>query len=409
MPSRRLSLPQFLVISPAKTGSTWLADNLRCHPQIFVPAVKEVKYFSSLYKWLDGEWYASHFDPREGQIAGEASPSYAALPVERIRAIREMMPNAKLIFLMRDPLARAWSHVKHMHRFREAGFGDCTSALDEVTDEQWRQAFADDWTLASGDYLGHLGRWLSVFPREQIFVNFFEAIIERPVALLRDIFSFLGVDSTIDLSSFPVEERILSGPAAGLPAHLEKHLRQLLDGRTRQLAGFLRDQFALTPPNLWSSPLRDHEPTWSFNDADLARITAREETFRTAYRQLHLDYRGFDLLFYRGRLLGVPIGLGPVQSLDGPALEQHLRTGAILTAPTLDELKECTTRRILEQHAGKLCTLERELREAREVTARLRIDLQTLVEEVRRPLPPLWKRKLRGFGRRIARQLSIFG
>ena len=46
-------LPQFLVISPSKTGSTWLADNLRCHPQIFVPAVKEVKYFSSLFKWLN--------------------------------------------------------------------------------------------------------------------------------------------------------------------------------------------------------------------------------------------------------------------------------------------------------------------------------------------------------------------
>src|SRR5438270_8427389 len=96
----RHSLPRFLIISPAKTGSTWLADNLRCHSQLMVPRAKEVKYFSSFYRWLDLDWYASHFEA-PGKIAGEASPTYAPLPLSRIRAIRDLMPDVKLIFLMR--------------------------------------------------------------------------------------------------------------------------------------------------------------------------------------------------------------------------------------------------------------------------------------------------------------------
>ena len=64
--------PDFLVISPPKTGTTWLAANLRCHPQIFVPDIKEVKYFSSLLKWLDLEWYQSHFLAGSDRILGLA-------------------------------------------------------------------------------------------------------------------------------------------------------------------------------------------------------------------------------------------------------------------------------------------------------------------------------------------------
>src|SRR5262249_47817455 len=102
--------PDFFVISPPKTGSSWLAANLGCHPGVFVPGIKEIKYFSSFYKWLDLNWYLDHFLPAAGRLKGEASPSYAILPVERILLIRELFPKLKLIFLMREPMARAWSH-----------------------------------------------------------------------------------------------------------------------------------------------------------------------------------------------------------------------------------------------------------------------------------------------------------
>src|SRR5258707_10240806 len=69
--------PDFLIISPPKTASTWLADNLRHHPEIFVSARKEIKYFSAWFKRLDLNWYLRHFADGIGRVKGEASPDYA--------------------------------------------------------------------------------------------------------------------------------------------------------------------------------------------------------------------------------------------------------------------------------------------------------------------------------------------
>ena len=198
-----MPFPDFLVISPAKTASTWLADNLRCHPEVFVPAIKEVKYFSYYSKWLDLSWYLDQFSAAGGRVKGEASPSYAILPVETIRQIRSLMPNLKLVFLMREPIARSWSHAKHNFRYHEANFLGNTCEFEAVSPSLWRENFLHEWPLASGDYLGQLRRWLSVFPRQQIYVDFYESVVHDPQKLLRNLFAFLGVTRDVDLSAFP--------------------------------------------------------------------------------------------------------------------------------------------------------------------------------------------------------------
>ncbi len=310
--------PDFLVISPPKTGSTWLADNLRRHPQIFLPGVKEVKYFSCFLKALDLNWYLDHFAPAAGRLKGEASPCYSLLPPERIRLVRRLLPDVKLIYLMRDPVERAWSHAKHNHRYGEANFAPRPSALESVTDGEWRANFVHDWPLASGDYLGQLRRWLAVFPREQIYVGFYESIAERPAALLREIFSFLGVDPDVDLSAFPVAERILPGPVLELSAGLRRFLHRLLDGRTAELAGFLRGRLGLEPPAAWGRPFGcdpDASPLtrpagsprrWKeFDDGRLSEILNQGDTFRSAYRLVAEDYLGYRVASWRGRLFAL--------------------------------------------------------------------------------------------------------
>src|SRR5262249_16352453 len=147
-------------------------------------------YFSSLFKWLDLSWYLDHFGLAASRVKGEASPSYASLPLSRIRLIRRLLPDVKLIFLMREPVARAWSHAKHNFRYGEANFAGPAADLANVPGCQWRENFAHEWPLTSGDYLGQLRRWLSVFPREQVYVGFYESIARRPEALLRDLFTF---------------------------------------------------------------------------------------------------------------------------------------------------------------------------------------------------------------------------
>jgi len=66
--------PDYLIISPGKTGSTWLADKVRRHPQVYLPDQKELKYFSSFFQSLDPDWYLDQFGSAAGRIKGEAPP-----------------------------------------------------------------------------------------------------------------------------------------------------------------------------------------------------------------------------------------------------------------------------------------------------------------------------------------------
>ena len=318
--------PNFLIISPPKTGSTWLAANLRCHPDVYVNDIKEIKYFSSFFKWLDLNWYLDHFIEGVGRVKGEATPSYAILPVARIHLIRRLLPDVKLIFLMREPASRAWSHAKHNHQYREANFVSSAAAFDAVAERDWCDNFTHDWPLASGDYLGQLRRWMSVFPREQLFVGFYESIASRPEALLRDIFTFLGVKVDVDLSRFRVAERILAGPPRDLPSALHRELHRVLHARTLELAAFLREQFNLTPPAEWRtilepalSPAKDKDlrpgPAAAFlhefDDRYLSGVLEHEEVFPAPGRLVFESYKGYNLFFHAGRLIALAQGLGP--------------------------------------------------------------------------------------------------
>ncbi|MBY0231924.1 MAG: sulfotransferase domain-containing protein, partial [Gemmataceae bacterium] len=251
VPRRKLALlPDFLVVSPPKTGTTWLADNLRCHPGVFVPASKEVRYFSTFGDWAGLEWYLDHFAGAGGRLKGEASPSYALLPPERIRLLRDLVPDVKLVFLVREPVGRAWSHARHTFRYCEAGFAGRTLSLEEMAEEDWLAGFRHPWLAANDDCLGQLERWLGVFPREQVFLGFFEDLVRRPEGLLRDVFAFLGVDAGLPLGGFPVRERILEGMPAPLTPRLEGELRSALRARSAELSAFLRG-LGLEPPPEW--------------------------------------------------------------------------------------------------------------------------------------------------------------
>lgn len=259
-PGLAACLPDFLVISPPKTGSTWLARNLSCHPGVFVPECKEVDYFSSYYRWLGLDWYLNYFRDAANLVGGEASPSYSILPVRTIRLVRALMPDLKLIFLMRDPVGRAWSHARHNYRYRETNFASCNADLDAIPDMMWRENFVQGWALASGDYLGQLRRWTSIFPKEQIYVGFYESIGRDPESLLRNILGFLRVEALPDLSSLPISKKILGGLDKKLPSNLLPFLRDLLGDRTAELADLLGAEFHLTLPEEWQMTLQGHSP-----------------------------------------------------------------------------------------------------------------------------------------------------
>jgi hypothetical protein len=104
-------LPNFLIVGAMKSGTTSLARYLGAHPQAYVAPEKEINFFERGYVWNRGvDWYASRFEGAGDALAvGEASPSYMYWPTA-IERMASVVPDARLIALLRDPVERAYSH-----------------------------------------------------------------------------------------------------------------------------------------------------------------------------------------------------------------------------------------------------------------------------------------------------------
>src|SRR5437773_8026085 len=176
-------LPDFLIIGAQKAGTTALYSYLRRHPHVTGPSWKEVSFFDRHY--TRGEaWYRGNFPNvirARGALVGEASPSYLFHPLapERVAAL---VPDARLITLVRNPVDRALSHYHH-----EVALGREPLAFEEAIDAEPERTrgeeerlvgepgyFSHAWWnytyLARGRYAEQLERWLALFPPDQVLV-----------------------------------------------------------------------------------------------------------------------------------------------------------------------------------------------------------------------------------------------
>ena len=205
-----LTFPDFLGIGAQKAGTSWLHANLRRHPQVYMPRRKELHYFDwRPHRSLNT--YAREFAGSGTLVKGEITPYSAALPKWTIRYIHELMPDAKLILLLRNPIDRAWSQALMnlvVHKRRN---------IDDVRDEEFVEHFRHPRTVSRGNYLGMIDSWLSVFPEERLFIGFFEDVRDRPRELLSAVFDHIGVSTDVDWASFPLNKVIHGGVGAPLP------------------------------------------------------------------------------------------------------------------------------------------------------------------------------------------------
>ena len=109
----------------------------------FAVDLKELKYFSNRFELEDLRNYLTHFHNGAEKIKGEASPSYSMLPTSTIRLIRALVPDLKLIYLMREPISRAWSHARHNCREHESTFKGYTGRFEDVSEEKWIECDQD--------------------------------------------------------------------------------------------------------------------------------------------------------------------------------------------------------------------------------------------------------------------------
>jgi hypothetical protein len=171
----------FLGIGALKAATTTLHVLLAAHPQICFPRhVKEVSFFDRHYQ-RGSDWYHGLFEPGPGQFCGEITPNYIYEPACPSR-IAALLPQVKMILLLRDPVRRIYSQYTH---FRQQSYyrGDFATYLSEHPN-----------ALERSLYHRQLQRYWDHFPREQIRIVLFETFVAQPEATIAEVCRFIGVD-----------------------------------------------------------------------------------------------------------------------------------------------------------------------------------------------------------------------
>jgi Sulfotransferase domain len=192
------ALPNLVVIGAQKCGTTSLHYYLGRHPEISMSGAKELDFFVSWGSWTKGlDWYAAQFDAA-APVRGESSPSYTDYPrndgvAERMHSV---LPEAKLVYLVRDPIDRIVSHYLH-----DYSVGRLEQPLEEVLGGPQGERYT-----TRSRYFLQLEQYLSHYPLERILVVAQEELLADRAATIRRVFEFLGVDASFGDPRF---ERIM--------------------------------------------------------------------------------------------------------------------------------------------------------------------------------------------------------
>lgn len=213
-------LPTFVVIGAVKGATTWIAHQLRNHPDLWLPDA-EPHYFSSEYE-RGPQWYASLFAPAPaGRIVGEKSADYLAHPMAAAR-MASMLPDARLIVQLRDPVQRAYSDYCMLFRRGTVG-NDPRKYLEGENAAQSR-------FLTGGLYGAHLARFLLHYPRNQLQVILYESLRHSSEQVIADTCRHIGVP--VHIAPDQLGGRKNDSTAPMLPLALRrvlKPMRPLLD------------------------------------------------------------------------------------------------------------------------------------------------------------------------------------
>jgi hypothetical protein len=206
-------LPDFLVLGAAKSGTTSLYKYLGSHPEIYMSPIKEPRYFAfpntrpvligpkgvhpkddPVIIWKTEDYRRLFAGRTTEAVAGEISPPYLYCDCSPV-AIKKMIPHARLIAILREPSARAFSqYCNNRRNGREPlrNFAAAIAAEDKRIAAGWMYIYH---YRARGFYVRQLKRYLELFPREQMLVLLYDDMVADCNGLLAKICSFLGVDA----------------------------------------------------------------------------------------------------------------------------------------------------------------------------------------------------------------------
>jgi hypothetical protein len=270
----------FVCIGAQKSGTTWLAKVLADHPELFLTPVKEIHYFDHVagitehlgsrkrtsryrkyhqrmwtqwtrfgeyrgqWRWyrdymsspVDDAWYARLFTHRGRKaFAGEVTPEYAVLGREGLAHIKRLAPDARVLFIMRNPVTRAWSQVLHQCRSRNLDAG-------RQSPEAIAAMLAEPEFARFCDYAKTLDDMGAVFRPDQMMCLFYEEIHADRLKALADVCRFIGIG--YDAAMFSgLDQRHNRSQEAKLPDPVRKLMRERYRG---QMLG-VRDRLGRVP------------------------------------------------------------------------------------------------------------------------------------------------------------------
>ncbi len=231
-----MHFPNFMILGTIKGGTTSLYSYLGQHPDVLFSTPKEPVFFE--YEYDRGlEYYQqTYFSAlRHERAVGEARVTHLFLPFipDRILAT---LPDARLIVILRDPVKRAFSHwwMRRCQGAESLSFKDAVEDNlrrlatgqrfeGEVGAQQWVAGFDPVGFLSkariyvdAGYYAEQLQNYYARFPREQIRVVFFEDLERDPEGMVRELWSFLGVDPKVPLKGLLPYNQAVPAPLVGL-------------------------------------------------------------------------------------------------------------------------------------------------------------------------------------------------
>ncbi len=236
--------PDFVGIGVQKSGTTWVADMLSQHPQIFIPK-KEISFFvQNFHRGYD--WYNRLFAQKGYRKAGELTVSYMITPrssparkefYPKWNPRRQLIfwrkqpsardelksnyPDVKIFAIFRNPVDRTWSHYWYWRRRKEH--------LNKKV-VQFEQMFADDgrWIHTYSQYADLLNYWRQLFPDMGVF--FYDDLQDDPHAFVQELYRFIGVDPGFNPL---ITQEVNKGTYDSMP----EHIRELLVNAYRDQIG----------------------------------------------------------------------------------------------------------------------------------------------------------------------------
>lgn len=259
----------FLCIGAQKSGTSWLYKQFCCLDSFSMPPKKEIHYFdrSPKYpspnilsepllinrlkdpKWLysnilkigkemyklnyknakwfwnysfanyHDRWYINLFENLDG-IAGDITPAYAILEKEDIQHIYNLLGDIKIIFMLRNPVDRAWSAYKYKYRINK-------NIPQYLSIDHISSFINSNEQILRSSYLQTIHKFSEVFGNRNMILGFYDAIVDNPINLLKEIVNFIGGDVVSVEKLIDIPTKVNRSENISLPIEIRTMLNEI--------------------------------------------------------------------------------------------------------------------------------------------------------------------------------------